>query len=155
MNQVFTSETYGDLSRKIEEFMENYDVYDYDNVTIVTEKVNGEKPDNYHWKATLIPKDTASALKELLVEEYGYVDVFWHEDDILGRLDELFEDDEIPCDTLTQEQLAAVKHDLSSTHDAEQGLTWEGIDCAIRSVFEEDNSEEFRHITNQYTPDEQ
>ncbi len=120
MNQVFTSETYGDLSRKIEEFMENYDVYDYDNVTIVTEKVNGEKPDSYHWKATLIPKNTSSALKELLVEEHGVINLFWNKEDIV----EIAAQDNRR--SLTNDEVDEIARQLANS-DCEYGISWQTI----------------------------
>ncbi len=125
MNQVFTSETHGDLSRKIEEFMENYDVYDYDNVTIVTEKVNGEKPDSYHWKATLMPKDAIQVAKDLLVEN-GYIGFFVSSDEIKA----------VATDTqreLTDEEVSSVVEFLSH-NDLETGLCEGAISEAISEV---------------------
>ena len=38
MKEIFTSSDYAALQRQIVEFMENHEVYSWDNVTIVTEK---------------------------------------------------------------------------------------------------------------------
>ena len=83
MKEIFTSETFQMLSDRIDTFMEEHDVYDYDNVTIVVEKVKDETdPAGYIWKATLAPKDTASTLKDMLVEEHGYVNFFVSSEEI-------------------------------------------------------------------------
>ena len=141
MKEVFTSSTYGGLNRKIEEFMENHDVYDWDNVTIVTEKV-ADKDDkkDYWWSATLMPKDTAIALKGLLVEEHGCVDVFWTEHDINERVEELHKNGELPSNKLTPEQMGVVKRHLMDT-DWEYGLSWYSVDSAIKEAMGVDDNE--------------
>ena len=91
MKEIFTSSTYADLSAKIEEFMENHEVYDWQLVTIVTEKIDEQNGD-YHWKATLVPKDTNSALVDMLG---GATELAIK---IKDKLVEMAIEDEIPSD---------------------------------------------------------
>ena len=93
MKEIFTSDTFQMLSDRIDTFMEEHDVYDYDNVTIVIEKVADETdPSGYIWKATLIPKDTNSALVDMLG---GATELAIK---IKDKLVEMAIEDEIPSD---------------------------------------------------------
>ena len=47
MKEIFTSETFQMLSDRIDTFMEEHDVYDYDNVTIIIEKVAERIDEDY------------------------------------------------------------------------------------------------------------
>lgn len=138
MKEVFTSETFQTLSDYIDAFMEDHDVYDYENVTIVIEKAKDNTPTGYHWKATLIPKDTRNALEDLLVEEHRIVRLFFSEEDITGRVEALFEYDLIPVTRLTRGQMESVKHVLANS-DCEYGLNWDAIDGAITDLFDDDS----------------
>lgn len=137
MKEVFTSETFQTLSDYIDAFMEDHD---YDNVTIVIEKITeqGEDEPDYWWKATLVPKDTRNALEDLLVDEHGIVPLFFSEEDIAGRVEALFEDDLIPVEQLTREQMESVKYVLANS-DCEYGLNWDAIDGAITDLFDDDS----------------
>ena len=137
MKEIFTSSTYADLSAKIEEFMENHEVYDWPLVTIITEKVD-EPNGDYHWEATLMPKDARNTMEDLLVEEHGLVRFFFTEEDIEGRVEYLYNDDIIPVNELTKEQMEHVKHVLSNC-DAEYGLSWDAIDGSITDLFDDDS----------------
>ena len=141
MKEIFTSSDYDALQRQIVEFMENHEVYEWPLVTIITEKVAddenavpGELQTSYHWKATLTPKDAKNTMEDLLVEEHGLVRFFFTEEDIEGRVKELFGDDLIPVDKLTKEQMGHVKHVLANC-DAEYGLNWDTIDGSITDLF--------------------
>lgn len=120
MKEIFTSETFQLLSDRIDTFMEEHDVYDYDNVTIVVEKVKDETdPAGYIWKATLTPKDTANALQDLLVEEHEIIRHFWCKDDIRGVNGSML--------TLTEEQVDAIARKMESVVDCEYGINWQFI----------------------------
>ncbi len=126
MNQVFTSKTISDLHRQIESFMKDHDVYDYDNVTIVTERVKDETPAGYHWKATLMPTDAASAMKELLVDEHEYINHFWCWDDIRGL--------ETGGREFTEDEVADIASRVESMVDCNYGINWDFIDQIAQEV---------------------
>lgn len=126
MNQIFTADTFGELSRQIETFVEEHDVFDYDSVTIVTEKVGDDTPAGYHWKATLMPKYTDSALKDLLVEEHGYVDFFVSSEEIRAVATDMQRE-------LSDEEVASVV-DFLSHNDLEIGLCEGAISGAISEI---------------------
>ena len=137
MKEIFTSETFQMLSDRIDTFMEEHDVYDYDNVTIIIEKVADEAdPSGYTWKATLMPKDTRNTMKDLLVEEHGLVRFFFTEDDISDCVASLHGDGTIPVDELTREQMEHVKYVLSNC-DAEYGINWDAIEGAVTDLFDD------------------
>lgn len=129
MKEVIKADSLHRLNEQVTEFVENH-LSMADNLTIVTTINDGE------YVATVMPQQVGDALKRHLVDEGGYVDVFWHEDDIRERLTELHSQEEIPTDMVSDTQMQDIKHELSSTHDAENGLTWESIDCAIMNAFE-------------------
>ena len=142
MKEIFTSETFQMLSDRIDTFMEEHDVYDYDNVTIIIEKVADEAdPSGYTWKATLMPKDAQNALEDLLVEEYGIVRHFWQKEDIRGRMKEL-------CIEINEEVVDEVAISLGSKVDSSIGLNWDVIDYWIEEftmnaeMTEDDDEEE-------------
>lgn len=131
MKEVFTSSTKDGLDDQMREFIENYDVIDWPNITIVTEIVNDDTPSGYHWRATLVPKDTASVLKYLLVEEHGHMKVFWDEKDIQNRVSHLIRNQGWPKDTLlSEEAMMEVKVWMNHT-DWEYGLNFYSIDKTI------------------------
>jgi hypothetical protein len=121
MNQTFKADTIGELHSQIESFMEAHDVYNWGNMTIVTEKMADELAnDEYYYKATLTPKDTASALKELLVDEHGVIDLFWNKEDII----ELAAQDKRRA--LTSDEVGAIAKRLAN-NDCEYGISWQTI----------------------------
>lgn len=135
MKEVFTSETFQTLSDYIDAFMEDHDVYDYDNVTIVIEKAKDETPAGYHWKATLTPKPTASALRDMLVEEHEFIEHFWVYEDIRGRAADLgYGDIEGDIDEISEK--------ISDRVDCEYGLNWQLIDDMIFEVLGEPGNED-------------
>lgn len=137
MKEIFTSETFQMLSDRIDTFMEEHDVYDYDNVTIVVEKVKDETDlAGYIWKATLVPKDTASTLKDMLVEEHGIVRHFWSKVDIQEWATNRYR-------ALTDDELEKVAYSLAKT-DCEYGISWQTIDDTITNLidFGDDEGEE-------------
>ncbi len=159
MKEVFTSGTKDGLDDQLREFIENHDVIDWPFVTIVTEIVKDDTPAGYHWKATLTPKPTADTLKDMLVEEHGVVGLFWNKEDIV----ELAAQD--GCRELTSEEVDEIARQLAN-NDCEYGINWQAIREITMAVCpdavsmddddnEEDDSDEFKHIVNQYTPDEQ
>ena len=113
---------------------------------------------DYHWEATLMPKDARNTMEDLLVEEHGLVRFFFTEEDIEGRVEYLYNDDIIPVNELTKEQMEHVKHVLSNC-DAEYGLNWEAIDGAITDLFDDDGidlqSKAFDIIESGLTPEQQ
>lgn len=101
--------------------------------------------------------DIVEFAKETLVAN-GYVRHFWSKVDIQDWATGRYR-------PLTEEELEKVAYSLSKT-DCEYGISWQVIDDTITSTInwdweasdmeaEEDESDEFRHIINQYTPDEQ
>lgn len=156
MKEVFTSTTKQDLDDNINEFIENHDVIDWPFVTIVTEIVKDETPAGYHWKGTLVPKDTVSAMKDLLCEEHEFIRHFWCKDDIRGL--------ETGGRAFTEEEVELIAQKVESQVDCCYGINWDFIDDiaqdvapgAYREFVEDDGNDiEFRHIEKQYTPDEQ
>lgn len=125
MKEIFTSETFQMLSDRIDTFMEEHDVYDYDNVTILVEKVSNElEPSGYHWKATLIPTDSIEAAKQTLTNA-GYVDFFVSSEEVRAiAIEEQRE--------LTPYELAGVVEYLGR-NDLECGLS----ETAIRGALSE------------------
>ncbi len=125
MKEVFTSETFQTLSDYIDAFMEDHDIYDYENVTIVIEKAKDDTPAGYHWKATLMPNPTADALKGMLVEN-GYVDFFVSSEEIRMVAEDMQRE-------LSDEEVASVMEFLSH-NDLETGLCELAIEGAISEV---------------------
>lgn len=123
MKKVFIADTKQELDDKLNEFMENHDVYDWGFVTIVTEKVADELAnDEYHWKATLTPKRADEAAKDLLIEN-GYVNFFVSGEEVRGVATNMQRE-------LTDEELADVVEFLSH-NDLETGLCELAIEGAI------------------------
>lgn len=136
MKEIFTSSTKQGLDDKINEFMENHDVYGWDNVTIVTEKVKDETDTaGYIWKATLTPLHTHEALVTQLCEEHGLVRHLLHEEDIQALLKNM------PY-RLSPEQMEQVKHSMANT-DCNDGLTWYNIENIIKTYGENVEGKKF------------
>lgn len=136
MKEVFTADTYHELSYKIDSFMEDHDIYDYENVTIVIGKVKDDLAnDEYCWRATLMPKPTDDALKDMLVEEHEFIDHFWVYEDIRGRAEELgYGDIEGDIDEISEK--------ISDRVDCEYGLNWQLVDDMIFEVLGEPDNED-------------
>lgn len=121
ISSVFTSGTKDGLDDQMREFIENHDVIDWPNVTIVTEIVKDETHEGgYHWRATLVPKPTDSALKELLVEEHGVVDLFWNKEDII----------ELAAQDNRRELLPSEVDEIArqlANNNCEYGISWDAI----------------------------
>lgn len=128
MKEVFTSGTKDGLDDQMREFIENHDVIDWPNVTIVTEIVKDDTPSGYHWKATLVPKDTASTLKDMLAEEHGIVRHFWSKVDIQEWATNRYR-------ALTDDELEKVAYSLAKT-DCEYGISWQTIDDTITNLID-------------------
>lgn len=128
MKEVITAETYQSLFARIGEFMESHDTYGHDNLTIVVERVaqGHEDERDYWWSATLVPKDAASALKDLLVDEHGYVGFFVSSEEVRDVATDMQRE-------LTDEELADVVKYLSQ-NDLETGLCELAIEGAISEV---------------------
>lgn len=183
MKEVFIADTYHELSSQIGSFMEDHDIYDYENVTIVIGKVKDDLAnDEYYWKATLVPNTIKGTMQDLLCEEHEIIRHFWCKDDIRGL--------ETGGRSFTEEEVDAIAAKMESRVDCCYGINWDFIDDIAQDVApdayaecveedddsdpdeacerdrerhgtdgyentEEDESDEFKHIVNQYTPDEQ
>jgi hypothetical protein len=126
MNQFFTSETISDLHGQIELFMEHHGVYDWTNLTIVTERVVGDEEGDYWYSATLIPKDTASALKDLLCDEHEIIRHFWCKNDIRGL--------ETGGRAFTEEEVELIAKKVEARADCEYGINWQYIDDIAQDI---------------------
>lgn len=74
MKEVFTALTISALHSQIETFMEEHDTYEWENVTIVTEKVYDETaPFEYRWKATLTPETEYTPIDDTDDENQNYL----------------------------------------------------------------------------------
>lgn len=126
MKEEFKADTIGTLNFAIEAFIDNHEVYEYSNATIVIELVT--LPGGHHWRAVLTPKPAADAMKELLVEEHGLVRHLWYKTDIQDWATSRYR-------PLTDDELQKVADSLSKT-DCEYGISWQTIDDSVTSVIE-------------------
>lgn len=126
MKEVFTALTISALHSQIEEFMELHDAYEWDMITIVTEKVYDETaPFLYRWKATLTPEGTIQATKDLLCER-GYVHFFVSSEEVMAIATDMQRE-------MNEEELKAVLRSLSM-NDMGIGINEEAIQFAISEV---------------------
>lgn len=147
MKEIIKANSLHRLNLQVTEFVENH-LSMADQLTIVTTITNGE------YVATIIQKDAGDAMKELLVDEHEYIDHFWMYEDIRGRLKELGYED-------YEDEICEIAQGISSKVDCEYGLTWQFIDDMIYDCLgvpgdeeEEDDSDEFRHVIKNLTPEQ-
>lgn len=134
MKEVFIFETFQALSDRLDMFIEENEVYQHPDVTIVIEKVT--EGGNYHWKATLMLEDTKETMIKLLCEEHEVIRHIWDKNDI-RELETVR--------PLTEEEVDQIAMDIERYVDCEYGINWQYIQDMAEQVapdaFEVDEAE--------------
>ena len=94
MEEIFTSDTYGEINKQIEGFMENHDIYEMENVVVTIKKVPATTeidPDGYQWEGTVTVGEPSAVekLKSILDKEYEDGSIVC--DDLADDINEIIE----------------------------------------------------------------